>query len=128
MSDANPLPENPYAAPQVIAAELVPAIDPADLQPGELPCHRCGQGVSQDTINCPRCGARPRYDGLQLIVTGVLSFTVFIAGGMLIQAIFHPTDLGPLGGVGIVIALFAVMALVMRTVQPIFKKLRREQW
>jgi hypothetical protein len=125
MSDANPLPENPYAAPQVVSAELVPAIDPAALGPDELPCHRCGQGVSQDAATCPRCGARPRYDGLQLIVTAVLAFSVFMCGAFLLQSLFPQLDVGPLG---IFIGLFAAIVVVVRVVKPVFKKLRRGMW
>lgn len=125
MSDANPLPENPYAAPQVVSAELVPAVDPAEFWPGELPCHRCGQGVLQDAATCPRCGASPLYDGLQLIVTAVLVYLLIMGGAFLLQSLFPQLDVGPLG---IIFGMIAAIAVVIQAVKPIFKLLRRGRW
>jgi len=121
MTDANPNPENPYAAPQVTPAELVPSVEPAKLRPGELPCHRCGQPVSKDTTKCPRCGSKPLYDGLELLVTALLMMAV-VGPLWLYLASFHWDRNLFLG------TILAVTMTLMFAIKFGFKKLRRGRW
>src|SRR5262245_2246707 len=82
---SNPNPENPYVAPQLAQADLAPVVDPAELGPGELPCHACGQSVSEKVVKCLRCGVKPLYDRLELLITAALVFVAIMAVQLCVQ-------------------------------------------
>ncbi len=123
MSEPHPNPENPYAAPQLAQAELVSPVDPMALGPGEMPCHRCGQPVPAKLVKCPRCGASPLYDRLELLITAVLVFAVLIA--VQLGFLFRLVD-GQNSWFFLILGL--VMAAVLLSVRWNFKKLRRGRW
>src|SRR5262245_31037295 len=123
MSDSNPKPENPYAATQVAQAEIVPAVDPAEMRPGELPCHQCGQPVPKEAVKCPRCWAKPLYDDLQLLLTAVLVFAV----GMGVFLWTH-SQKKEFNEPFPMIVMGVAIAVIMPTVKAVFTKLKGGRW
>jgi hypothetical protein len=127
MPDTNLHSENPYAAPQLAQAELVLAVEPSQLGPGELPCHRCGQPVSVMAGECPSCNAGPLYDGLELLVTAFGVCAVIAGGGVLLH-FFVPQFEDDLGAIFLVVGMVVSIAVVVPPVRAVFQKLRRGRW
>jgi len=117
-----PLP-NPYEAPQVPVAQLAPAANPAEMKPGELPCHACGKPVPANATKCPQCGKKPLYDDLALLTTAVL-------GALAGFAVWYWSyrEKRDFQETKYLIVMGVFVFIMMPTVQWFFKKLRRGRW
>jgi hypothetical protein len=124
MSNSNPTPENPYAAPQTpTRAKFVSAVDPSGMQPGELPCHRCGGAVPPMAMTCPHCGKRPLYDGMELVITAVLATGTagLVQGWLQLRKI-------ELTGLAQFLPLALAIGVIWPPVRYLFAKLKRGRW
>ena len=115
--------QNPYEAPQMPLAQLVPAAELGEFGPGELPCHRCGGPVPARANSCPHCAARPLYDRVQLWLTAIPIF-VILNGTLVWQQIRGTKETLPRSWLIVIVAITAIWI----GMQAVFTKLRRGKW